>query len=301
MKKIILTGATGYIGRLAIAPLIERDYIVHAVTSKGAGENLPNLTWHQADLLDKDAVDSLIAEIRPAHLLHFAWYVEHGKFWNAPENVEWLEASIYIAERFGMSGGQRFVFAGTCAEYDWTAPSPFSEYETPLVPQTPYGNAKKAFGAELEALAAELGFSFASGRIFFPFGGNESPNRLVPSVIRALLQDKEAKTSHGEQLRDFLYVEDTAEAFAALLDSEVRGPVNIGSGKAVKIKDLVTAIGEITGKSELLRIGALAAPGGEPEAIVANADRLRVEVNFEGKTDLTAGLIKTIDWWKEHL
>jgi nucleoside-diphosphate-sugar epimerase len=301
MKKIILTGATGYIGRLAIAPLIERDYIVHAVTSKGAGEDLPNLVWHQADLLDKGAVDSLIAEIRPTHLLHFAWYVEHGKFWNAPENADWLEASIYMAERFGTHGGQRFVYAGTCAEYDWKAASPFSEHETPLLPQTRYGKTKRELGIELETLAAKLSFSFASGRIFFPFGGGEPPNRLVPSVIRAVLQDREAKTSHGEQIRDFLYVEDTAEAFAALLDSEVRGPVNIGSGKGTKIKDVVTAIGEITGKSELLRIGSLAAPENDPEAIVADVTRLRDEVKFESSTDLTTGLIRTIDWWKKHL
>ena len=187
MKKVILTGASGYIGQFAINPLIDKGYAVHGVTSGPAPPNSSeNLHWHQTDLLDKGAADSLIAEIRPTHFLHFAWYVEHGKFWNAAENTEWLKASLHLAERFGENGGQRFVFAGTCAEYDWAARPPFSEYETPLSPHTAYGKAKRAFGIELEKLAAKLDFSFASGRIFFPFGMGEPPNRLIPSVIRAL-------------------------------------------------------------------------------------------------------------------
>jgi nucleoside-diphosphate-sugar epimerase len=305
MKKVLLTGATGYIGNFAIKHLLAHGYVVHAVSSRLPDARFSamegDIEWHQADLLSREATASLLRSIRPTHLLHFAWFVEHGKFWNAKKNADWLEASLHLAERFGENGGQRFVAAGTCAEYDWTAPGPFSENKTPLLPQTAYGEAKRALGIELEKLAAKLDFSFASGRIFFPFGMDEPPARLIPSVIRALLQNREAETSHGEQVRDFIYVREVAEAFAALVDSGVIGPVNIGSGKGVKIKEVVNAIGEIIGKPELLRIGALAAAPNEPASIVADVTRLRDDVGFESREDLAGALVKTINWWKEHL
>lgn len=301
-KRAVLTGAGGYIGQFAVTPLAERGYAVHAVSSR-AVDTLPtgNVTRHQVDLLDKGAVEEFLNTVRPTHLLHLAWYVEHGKFWNAPENSTWLDASIYLARKFVECGGRRFVFAGTCAEYDWNAPSPFFENSTPISPGTPYGEAKAALGRALTELAFELDFSAASGRIFFPFGANEPPNRLIPSVIRALLQETEAKTTHGEQIRDLMPVEDTAAALAALLDSDVRGAVNIGTGEGRRIKDVVTSIGEILGKTGLLRIGALPAPVNEPGSIVADVTRLRNEVNYESRVSLHEALENTIEWWKEHL
>lgn len=302
MKKIILTGATGYIGRFAIDPLIEKGYTVHAVTSESAfARPAGNLHWHQADLLDKNAIDKLLSEVRPTHLLHFAWYVEHGKFWNAPENSEWLEASLYLAERFGIGGGERFVFAGTCAEYDWTAKGPFTENTSPLFPNTLYGRAKNDFAQALKKLAERLDFSFASGRIFFPFGGDERPDRLIPYVVIAILQNEMAKTTQGEQIRDLIYVEDAARALAALLDSNVEGSVNIASGKGVRLRDVVTTIAELMQKPHLLQLGAVPTRADEPELIVADVTRLRDEVKFNSFTDQREALIKTIDWWKKRL
>jgi nucleoside-diphosphate-sugar epimerase len=305
IKKVILTGAAGYIGQFAIASLLKKNYEVHAISSRPvkfpASDANAALTWHQADLLKPDEIKSLIENIQPTHLLHFAWYVEHGKFWDAEENTAWLSASIALANEFFAGGGARMVAAGTCAEYDWNAHSPFSEYSTPLRPRTRYGKAKKDLSELIEILASDLGRSFASGRIFFPFGGNESPNRLIPSVIRALLRGEPAKTTHGEQIRDLMYVEDVAEAFAALLESDVSGAVNIASGNGVKIKQVVETLGEITGKTELLEIGALPASPDEPESIVADVARLQNEVRFEGQTPLREALIKAVNWWKCHL
>lgn len=202
-------------------------------------------------MLKADEVNDLMEKIRPTHLLHLAWYVEHGKFWNAIENLDWLRASLHLVRQFAENGGERIVTAGTCAEYDWTQASPFSEYETPRQPQTLYGAAKYALFLTLEKFADISPLSFACGRIFFPFGANEPPNRLLPSVIRALLGDKPAETSHGNQIRDFLYVEEVAEAFVALLDSDVSGAVNIASGEGIKLKEVVEIVAEIIGKPEL--------------------------------------------------
>lgn len=303
VKKVLLTGAAGYVGHHAVRHLLANDYIVHAVTSKPITERSPraNLIRHQADLLNKKEIENLIGKTQPTHLLHFAWYVEHGKFWNAAENLDWLRASLFLAECFADSGGKRIVAAGTCAEYDWTSEHPFSENSTPRRPQTLYGAAKASLALTLERFAETKSCSFASGKLFFLFGANEQPVRLIPSVTRALLENKPAKTTHGEQIRDFLHVGDAAEAFVKLLESSVCGDVNIASGKGVKLKEIIDTIGEVTGKSELLDTGALDSIENEPPVIVADIKRLRDEVGFVRDFDLRTGLKETIDYWKNNL
>jgi UDP-glucose 4-epimerase len=131
MKSVVLTGASGYIGQFAVRHLLDKNYIVHAVTSNSANYvKTPNLYWHQANLLNSDETKSLIETIRPTHLLHFAWHIEHGKYWNAVINLDWLQVGLQLAKCFAETGGKRMVVSGTCAEYDWTKPSPFNEYKT---------------------------------------------------------------------------------------------------------------------------------------------------------------------------
>ncbi len=302
MKTVVLTGATGFIGQFAIRPLLAKNYIVHAVTSKPIhSETTENLFWHQTNLLDADETTALIKNVCPTHLLHFAWYVEHGKVWNADENLDWLQAGVHLARQFVENGGERLVISGSCAEYDWTEDGIFSEKSTRLRPQSLYGASKHALNLVLENFAKVSNLSYAWGRAFYLFGANESPNRLVPSVINALLKNELAETSHGNQIRDFLNVEDVAEAFVALLESDVFGSVNIASGKGVKIADVVREIADIADKGDLLRIGALPAPKNEPSEMIAGTTRLHEEVGWQKDFDLKKSLTETYKWWKENL
>jgi nucleoside-diphosphate-sugar epimerase len=302
MKTVLLTGAGGFIGRTAIKYLLEKNYVVHAVSSKKLEEKHANLFFHKADLLDSGATAELVKTVKPSHLLHFAWFVEHGRFWNAPENLDWVKASLNLLQNFADGGGRRVVMAGTCAEYDWKiGQEKFSENGSPINPQTLYGASKHALHLILRKYAELNNLSYGWGRIFFLFGQNESRNRFIPAVIRALLKNEEAKCSHGGQIRDFMFVEDAGRAFVELLESDAQGAFNIAGGEARKMKDIAGMIGEITGKPELLRLGALPAAPDEPLTLVADTRRLCEETAFEAQTDLRAALTKTIDWWKKHL
>jgi nucleoside-diphosphate-sugar epimerase len=108
--------------------------------------------------------------------------------------------------------------------------------------------------------ADEKRISLAWGRIFFAFGPHEHPARLASSVVRALLSGSEALCSDGEQVRDFLYAPQLAEAFVALLRSEVTGPVNMASGEARPVRDLIFALAEAVGRPDLVRLGARPSP-----------------------------------------
>jgi UDP-glucuronate decarboxylase len=268
MKRVLVTGASGFIGRQSLEPLVNRGYDVHAVSHQ------------EIDLLNLNDRKKVMAEIQPTHVLHFAWIATPGVYWTSPLNAEWLEATKDLLRLSREQGVTRFVASGTCME----AP----EYSTP------YGEAKTA--AKATVIDAD-GLSTAWGRIFFLYGPHESPKRLVPAVINALLDDQPAHCTHGQQVRDFLHVQDVAEAFVALLDSDVTGVVDIGSGIPITIKDVVEEIARQIGKPELIQLGAIEAPANEPAELVAKIERLRDEVGWSPRFTLEQGIADTIEWW----
>lgn len=306
MKRVLLTGARGFVGRWCVPELLARGYEVHAVSRGGAGpledstrEDSLRLSWHSADLLDAAQMSDLLERVRPTHLLHVAWYTAHGRFWAATENLRWVGASLALFESFAAAGGRRVVAAGTCAEYAPEGDAPCSEVSTPLAPATLYGACKHALRVMLEAFARQAGMSAAWGRLFFPYGPGEPQGKLIPSVARALLAGEPALCTHGRQVRDFIYVEDAAAALVALLDSEVEGAVNIAAGRGVTLAEVIEKTAARAGRPDLVRLGALPAPLGEPPSLWADAGRLRGEVGWSPRFSLDEGLDATVEWWRK--
>jgi len=300
MKRILLTGATGFIGQQCLPLLVARGYQVHVVSSRSISGKQGDVIWHQVDLFDALQVKAFIARLKPTHLLHLAWFTEPGKYWNSLENIRWVQASLSLMQVFGNNGGQRVVVAGTCAEYDWR-PGFCSETATPLVPSTFYGVCKHSLQLLLSGLGKESGFSAAWGRIFHVYGPNEYPTRLVPYVIRSLLAKELAQCSHGQQIRDYMYVVDVADAFVALLESPVTGPVNIASGMSLTVEKIVQMIAQKLERPDLLRLSVSPTPESEPASITADVSRLREEVRWHPAYDLSRGLEETIHWWRTEL
>jgi nucleoside-diphosphate-sugar epimerase len=238
-----------------------------------------------------------VADVAPEVLLHLAWYVEPGRFWTAPDNVRWVEASLAMLRAFAGTHGRRAVVAGTSAEYDWrSAGERCHEQRTPLRPVTLYGAAKHALRVVAERYAEQEGFELAWGRIFFVYGPGEPDGRLVPSVGKALLTGEPVPTTRGDQIRDFMHVQDVAAAFATLADSGVTGAVNVASGEPVAVKEVVNGLAEAAGRPDLPRPGALPDREGDPPRLVADVSRLRDEVGFAPRIALTEGLRGTLEW-----
>jgi nucleoside-diphosphate-sugar epimerase len=293
---VLVTGAAGFIGRPAVGELHRRGFAVHGLGRHAGQDDLD--AWHEVDLLDLATVDALVRRIAPTHLLHLAWCTQHGRFWDDPANDRWVAATVHLAEAVRATGGERIVVAGSCAQYDWTegalAPDGVArERLTPRRPATRYGRAKEAV---TETLA-----DAAVGLVFFPYGPHEQPERLVPSVTRALLAGTPAEISTGSQVRDFLHVDDCGAAFAALVDSHVTGPVNVGSGTGTAVVDVARTIAHVVGRDDLLRVGALPDRPDEPRRLVADASRLHDEVGFTPRFDLESGVRDVVEWWRQEM
>ena len=229
----VVTGASGFVGHPAAEALLARGFEVHAIGRRLA--DLPaGVTAHAADLLDLAGIEALLAAIRPNHLLHLAWDVTPGRYARAPENLDWVAASLRLYRAFVASGGQRLVVAGTCMEYDWGTDSRSMKPRRRSVPPRSYGTAKDALHRILAAASVQDGVSLAWGRLFFMYGPREAPNRLVPDVAQALLRGKPALCGPGKAERDFMHVADVGGALAATLDSAHVGPVNIATGAACR-------------------------------------------------------------------
>jgi nucleoside-diphosphate-sugar epimerase len=281
--RVLVTGANGFIGCHVVPLLRSRGFEVHAIGRS------------QADLLIPGIPAALIERIKPTHLLHLAWNAVPGRFWLAPDNLNWVAASLLLHRAFAAAGGKRAVYVGTCAEYDWSS-SLLDETETACTPATLYGIAKDSLRRLLQA--SPEGVQLAWGRVFFLYGPHEAPTRLIPDVITSLLAGREAMCGDGLVERDFLHVADVAAALVALLQSDVIGPVNIASGVCLPLRDVIIRIAEQIGRPDLVRLGMRRTPLPEPHRLAAAVRRLTDEVGFRPAFSLDEGLAETIAWWR---
>lgn len=287
--RVLLTGGSGFLGRHMLDALRR-----HGIETVTAGRNRPQRAEHfiAADLLDASDLASLVREAGATHLLHLAWYAEHGKYWTSPLNLHWADATARLAEAFCEAGGKKLVIAGTCAEYDWSH-GICLEDTTPLEPATLYGAAKDAARRLMMAVCRQHGMPCAWGRIFLPFGPGESGQRLIPSLIDVFDGKRAPFGVNAGACRDFLHASDVAEGFVTLLHRG-EGAFNISSGEPMKLADLVTLLAEMMDADPRAVLGLPGARPGEPPLLIGDNTKLRA-LGWEKRTALREGLQGMID------
>jgi nucleoside-diphosphate-sugar epimerase len=193
----------------------------------------------------------------------------------------------------------RFVAVGTCFEYDLTHDR-LSE-TTPLRPRELYGACKKSLFEVAQRFSELTGVSVVTPRVFYSYGPFEDVRRLVPSIALALLRGEGAQVTQGEQVRDYLHVEDVASAIWRVAASDYTGAVNIASAEPVTIAELAMRVGRLLGRSDRVHLGAIPYRPGEPMRILADATTLRQGLGWAPRFDLDRGLAQTVRWWEARV
>ena len=299
-KRVLVTGATGFLGSHCLAPLRERGFEVLALQRERPAVDCPGVQWVRGDVMDRAAMRELLRQHRPQGLLHLAWFVEPGKLITDARNLDWVSASVDLIRSFRDSGGERCTVSGSCYEYDWRF-GYCSEGVTPCEPDTLYGAAKDSLRRTFLAYCNTSGLSGSWGRAFFMYGPRENAARLVSSVILSLLRGEPAKCSHGLQIRDYLHIQDVAAGIVALFASEARGAYNIAGGLPASIRQIVEILGRLTGREDLLQIGALPARANDAPLVLGDFRQMLQDVGWKPAIGLEAGLEETVAWWRAHL
>ena len=287
--KILLTGASGFIGHYVLMALQRYGFDVVAI---GRSRIPMPVRQIQADLLEERDFSLSLQKEKATHLLHLAWEAEHGKYWTSPLNLRWVEATTRLVEAFCEAGGQQVVVAGTCAEYDLSH-GYCREDSTPLNPATLYGTAKDATRRLVMAVCAQHQVSCAWGRVFLPFGTGEASQRLIPSLIKVFRGKSPPFGVNASADRDFLHASDVAEGFIVLLRSGASGAYNISSGQPIQLASVVRELARLLDADPQTVLGLTTERPGEPPLLVGENRKLKT-LGWQPALSLAQGLERTV-------
>ena len=290
MYRVLVTGASGFVGSATLEPLLERGCEIHCIGR--TVPDLPGIVFHPLDLLVEDPAPRLRA-IAPTHLLHAAWHDDRKSIWDAPDNFLWTEATLRLLRAFAQGGGRRVVVTGSAAEYSWEGPH-LDERTTELAPATRYGQAKRdLFLAMARSEFSDL--SIGWGRLFWLFGPRDKPDKLLCHIIDALAEGRPVRCTAGSQLRPFIYIEDAARALVALLLSDVEGAVNIALEEVTSVRAIALSAARHFGADGAISFGEREMQSSEPAHLCATVDRLRCEVGYRAQYSVDRGVAVTVE------
>ena len=303
MSSVIVTGAAGFVGAAVIRSLLRRGHNVTAVVRPSTStwridELRTDVRLERLDLTDEGGVRRLCASVAAERCIHLAWYARPADYLWSAENTRSLYETVTLVESALGAGCAHFVIAGSCAEYDLMTGAILTE-ATPPRPSTLYGAAKVAASLVAEKLVARGSAAVAWARLFYMFGAREDRTRLVPAVITACLRREPLAVTRGEQVRDFLYVDDLADALVELSDCGANGTFNVCSGVPVTLADVFSAVETITGSAGTLLLGGREYGPADPMFVCGSNQKLQEATSWRPIYDLDRGLAAAVEWWQQ--
>lgn len=303
--RIVVTGGNGFLGRHVMTALAARGYH-RAVTFRS----------RDYDLTDEAGVRRMLVDLRPEAILHMAAVVggigANRKFPGTYFFKNLMMGSL-LMEHARRAGVGRFLSVGTICSYPKHTPVPFREAELwngyPEETNAPYGLAKKMLLVQSQAYAQEFGFDASNVMLVNLYGPGDNfdpeTSHVVPALIRKCLEAAESGAESievwgtGKATREFLYVEDAAEAIVLAAEKlEGAEPVNLGSGREVSIQDLVGMIAKATGFRGSIRWDATK-PDGQPRRQL-DTTRAQSLLGWSAGTSFEDGLARTVEWYREQ-
>jgi nucleoside-diphosphate-sugar epimerase len=293
--KLVLTGASGFLGAPCLKRLLERGHHVLTLSRRpkqrdpktGSG----GVEWLYADLNDPSSYRDALAAFQPEAALHLAWEgIPDFSLQNSLRNLQ--NGALFAATALEL-GCRHLVTSGSCWEYGKLR-GPVRETDHPLEPGI-FGASKNSQRLILRSLAQQTGASMAWARVFYPYGPGQRAASLVPGICRALRAQKTPVLRTPAAASDFLYYEDVVSALVLLLECRADGVFNVGSGTATTAGHIADTLLCLAGCPPRFADSAL-----HPEPFFfADTSAIR-SVGWEPAVDLREGLRRTWDWYLEN-
>jgi nucleoside-diphosphate-sugar epimerase len=303
-KRVLITGAGGFVGSALAKRLVRSGYEVHALL-KGSTKRWrladvqSDLRAHEVDVQDFEGLTQLCSEVKPEIVYHLA---VHGAYPTQSDADAIINTNILgtwnLLKALSKIDYEAFVSAGSSSEYGF---KDFAMRETDIPePNSYYAVAKCAQTLLCQHVARAEKRPINTLRIFSAYGPYEEPRRLVPTLISRALNNQELLLVPPETARDFVYVEDVVDAFLCIEQlSKLQGEViNVGTGLQGTVRDVVEAILEHTGARVECKWGAMPGRIWDAKIWVADCTRAKTLLGWRAKTRLTEGLRNTVAWTK---
>jgi len=278
MKKILITGASGFLGLPITKNLADSgEYQVYAVISGLRQIFFPdNVQSIAADLLNREESARIIEDIRPDIMIHLAWDTTAANYMHSESNIVWLEESLYLLRKFAeCKGGGYFMFAGSSAEYNRS--QGLSETGDSL-PASLYGRCKNNFHNIAVKFCENRNIDYTNLRFFPTLGKEMGANAGAPIAAATSFHEGlpfECKAPYN--VWDFIGIDDAAQAACAVIKKRHIGAINIGSGIPRLMSDVFELIAKKMNAEHLLRLNF---ENTSKEILVANTDILNNSIGY---------------------
>ncbi len=304
-KTIVVTGGAGFLGR----------HVVSRLKSAGCKEIVVPRS-RKYNLAKEAHIIRLLKESRPDIIIHLAAVVGGiGANRRYPGSFFYknLMMGVQLMEQARLHHVSKFVAAGTICSYPKFTPVPFREEDIwngyPEETNAPYGLAKKMLLVQAQAYRDEYGFNAINPMLVNLYGPGDNfdpeSSHVIPALIRKCIEATEAKQDHveiwgtGNATREFLYVEDAAEAIVLAAEKwNSPEPINFGTGNEIKIRDLVRLIAGLTDFTGEI-VWDASKPDGQPRRCL-DVSKAKEHLGFVARVDFEMGLRNTIEWYRTH-
>lgn len=303
--RVLVTGATGFIGSHLCAALVNTGATVIALRRPGSSPRWPmppddRIEWVDADLRDRARLTEAVQAARPARVFHLAasTSIERG-FPTADEMIATnLVGTVNLLRALDGTGYECFVQTGSAEEYG-AGDAPFHE-SAPLRPVSPYSASKASATLFCEMYHRTLHCPIVILRPFLVYGPGQPANKLIPQAILAALADRDFPMTSGQQTREFTYIDDLIDGYlrASSTPGAIGQTINLGTGVACRVLDVVRLIIELTGSKMTPRVGALSSRPGEIWAYQCDNTKAQTLLGWSPKVSLSDGLQRTIAWYR---
>jgi nucleoside-diphosphate-sugar epimerase len=273
--KILLTGATGFIGSAFVRRALEHGHELAGLIIPTEPIPLPlrerrNLSWMRGTL--ESPPWPQVKAFAPDVCVHTAWITTPGVYLESRENEPFRDISASFLRKAHDCGVSHIVGLGTCIEYQ-VSDAPLSEDSTIIAPTTAYARCKNDLRLTLEQEAQARGFGFCWGRVFYPYGPGEHPSRLCSSIVQRLSRGEKVVLKTPSSTKDYIYIDDLADALLTVTEKKFCGAINLGTGSGLTVREIAGLLGTLMNRNDLIE----EAPPSELDPfpfVVADAGRL---------------------------